>query len=55
MEDDHSTNRLEYSENFPKVQKYPSAVAILDMVNRWLGKIKENKGKEGYADLVNFF
>ena len=55
VEDDYLINRLKNSENFPKDQKDPAAVGIIDRANRRLGKIKENKGQEDYVDLVDFF
>ena len=54
-EDDFLINRLKTSESFPKDQKDPQAVAILERANRRLGKIKENKAQEDYKEIIEFF
>ena len=54
-EDDFLINRLKASESFPKDQKDPQAVAILERSNRRLGKIKENKTQEDYKEISEFF
>ena len=55
VEDDFIINRIKSNEKFPKDPKDPQANVILEKVNRRLGKIKENKEKKEYIDLVDFF
>ena len=55
MEDDACINRLKNSEEVLKDPKDPKVNIILERANRRLNKIKEDKSKEDYKSLKDFF
>ena len=55
IEDDVCINRLKNSEEVLKDPKDPKVNILLERANRRLNKIKEDKGKEDYKSLKDFF